>query len=158
VLISLTLVKNKMSCAPIGTGLISLSVHDEGNVTGIRQDEFRIGAEAMDLLVKKLQRWETGSPRGPRLQLVRGVWCAGLSATGAGLSRQALLPEKQVSSTAFTLAEPHPRPPCTAPALQNFLHIHGPPRSSLPVPLPFNSTPCPCSVIYSLPCSSPSAD
>jgi DNA-binding LacI/PurR family transcriptional regulator len=86
--------QNKMSCAPIGTGLISLSVHEEGQVTGIRQDEFRIGAEAIDLLVEKLQRWETGSPRGPRFQLVRGVWCTGLSAPGAGLRRQALLPEK----------------------------------------------------------------
>jgi hypothetical protein len=84
----------KMSCAPVGTGLISLSVHDEAHITGIRQDEFRIGAEAIDLLVEKLQRWNTGSPRGSRLQLVRGVWCAGLSAPGAGLSRQALLPEK----------------------------------------------------------------
>ena len=69
-------------------------VSDEGQVTGIRQDEFRIGAEAIDLLVEKLQRWETGSPRGPRFQLVRGVWCTGLSAPGAGLRRQALLPEK----------------------------------------------------------------
>ena len=86
--------KNKMSCAPIGTGLISLSVHDNDLVAGIRQDEFRIGAEAIDLLIEKLQRWETGSPRGPRLQLVRGVWCSGLSAPGAGRKRQALLPKK----------------------------------------------------------------
>jgi LacI family transcriptional regulator len=86
--------QNKMSCAPSSTGLISLSVHDDGHVAGIRQDEFRIGAEAIDLLVEKLQRWETGSPRGPRLQLVRGVWCAGLSAPGAGRKRQALLSNK----------------------------------------------------------------
>jgi LacI family transcriptional regulator len=82
----------KMSCAPVSTGLISLSVPGDGHITGIRQDEFRIGAEAIDLLVEKLQRWDVGSPRGTRLQLVRGVWCAGLSAPGAGLNRQALLP------------------------------------------------------------------
>ena len=86
--------QKKMSCAPVGTGLISLSVHDDSHITGIRQDEFRIGAEAIDLLVEKLQRWDAGSPRSPRLQLVRGVWCAGQSAPGSGLSRQALLPEK----------------------------------------------------------------
>jgi hypothetical protein len=86
--------QKKMSCAPVSTGLISLSVHDDSHITGIRQDEFRIGAEAIDLLVEKLQRWDTGSPRSPRLQLVRGVWCAGQSAPGSGLSRQALLPEK----------------------------------------------------------------
>ena len=86
--------QKKMSCAPIETGLISLSVHEDGNVAGIRQDEFRIGAEAIDLLVEKLQRWETGSPRGPRLNLVRGVWCAGQSAPGVGRRRQALLLKK----------------------------------------------------------------
>jgi LacI family transcriptional regulator len=86
--------QTKMSCAPLETGLISLSVHDNGQVAGIRQDENRIGAEAIDLLIEKLQRWETGALRGPRLQLVRGVWCAGLSAPGVGLKRQALLPKK----------------------------------------------------------------
>lgn len=86
--------QKRMSCAPIETGLISLSVHEGGQIAGIRQDEFRIGAEAIDLLVEKLQRWEPSSPRGPQLHLVRGVWCAGQSAPGIGRRRQDLLLKK----------------------------------------------------------------
>lgn len=81
-----------MSRAPRHVGLVSLSVHDAGDaIAGIRQDVAQIGADAADLLIEKVQRWETGTHRSPRLQLVQGAWSGGMSALGAGLPRQSLL-------------------------------------------------------------------
>ena len=81
-----------VACAPAPVGLVSLSVHDgSGKVAGIRQNERRVGEDAIDLLVEKLHRWETGASLPPRLHLVRGEWSEGLSAPGAGRNRRALI-------------------------------------------------------------------
>lgn len=78
--------------APREIGLISLAVADSGGaIAGIRQNTDLIGIDAVDLLVEKAQRWETGALRSPRFQLVAGAWNGGLSAPGAGRPRQALL-------------------------------------------------------------------
>ena len=82
-----------MHGVPPTIGLVSLSVHNEsGQIAGIRQNERRVGEDAIDLLVEKLHCWETGSSESPRLHLVRGVWSPGASAPGFGLDRRALLP------------------------------------------------------------------
>ncbi len=82
-----------MSGAPVRIGLVSLSVHDgSGRIAGIRQNEHRVGEDAIDLLVEKLHRWETGCNAAPRLHLVRGVWSPGASAPGSGRDRGALVP------------------------------------------------------------------
>lgn len=84
--------EEKMAAAPAHVGLVSLSVHDHsGRVAGIRQDEARAGAEAVELLVEKLHHWRPAAPVSSRVLLVRGTWVDGLSAPGAGLPRQALL-------------------------------------------------------------------
>lgn len=81
-----------MACAPPPVGLVSLSVNDgSGQVAGIRQNERQVGEEAIELLVAKLHRWNTGASRSPRLHLVRGDWRDGLSAPGAGRPRLALV-------------------------------------------------------------------
>ena len=81
-----------MKVAPADVGLVSLSVPDAtGRVAGIRQDEQRVGAEAIDLLVARLQRWTTGPSESPRLNLIPGVWSPGLSAPGVGRRRRALI-------------------------------------------------------------------
>jgi LacI family transcriptional regulator len=81
-----------MNGAPPNIGLVSLSVHNEsGQIAGIRQNERRVGEDAIDLLVEKLHRWETGCSESPRLHLVRGVWSPGASAPGFGLDRKTLL-------------------------------------------------------------------
>ncbi|MCX6950980.1 MAG: LacI family DNA-binding transcriptional regulator [Verrucomicrobia bacterium] len=78
--------------APAAVGLVSLSVHDgSGQVAGVRQNERRIGEDAIDLLIGKLHRWETGPSSPPRLHLVRSEWSPGLSAPGAGQKRRALI-------------------------------------------------------------------
>ncbi len=84
-----------MGRAPREVGLVSLSVHGPGEaMAGIRQDEAQIGADATDLLIEKVQRWETGTHRSPRLQLVQGAWSGGLSAPGAGQPRRSFLPQR----------------------------------------------------------------
>lgn len=84
--------EEQMACAPPPVGLISLSVNDaSGQVAGISQNERQVGEEAIELLVAKLHRWNTGAARSPRLHLVRGAWCDGLSAPGAGRLRLALV-------------------------------------------------------------------
>lgn len=84
--------EENLACAPAGVGLVSLSVQDaSGRVAGIRQNEHQIGQEAIELLAAKLHRWSTGADVSPRLILVRGTWCDGLSAPGAGQDRRALL-------------------------------------------------------------------
>jgi len=81
-----------MNVAPSEVGLVSLSVPDAtGRVAGIRQDEQRVGSEAIDLLAARLQQWTTGPSDSPRLTLIPGVWCPGLSAPGAGRRRRALI-------------------------------------------------------------------
>ncbi len=81
-----------MNGAPPNIGLVSLSVHnDSGQIAGIRQNERRVGEDAIDLLVEKLHRWETGCSESPRLHLVRGGWSPGASAPGFGRDRRALL-------------------------------------------------------------------
>ena len=83
--------QNEMACAPPEVGLVSLSVHDAtGKVVGIRQNERRVGETAIDLLVEKLHRWDTGANEVPTLHLVPGAWSDGLSAPGAGQNRRAL--------------------------------------------------------------------
>ena len=77
---------------PATVGLVSLSVHDaSGKIAGIRQNERRVAEDAVDLLVLKLHHWHAGPSPSPRLQLVRGEWCDGLSAPGAGRARRALI-------------------------------------------------------------------
>lgn len=84
----------EMSRAPAAVGLVSLSVHEaNGVIAGIKQDEQRVGEEAVDLLVAKLHHWNTGAASTPRLLLVRGAWTDGLSAPGAGKIRRGLRPE-----------------------------------------------------------------
>ncbi len=81
-----------MSCAPADVGLVSLSVHDStGKVAGVRQNERRVGEDAIELLIEKLHRWETGPGSPPRLHLLHGSWSAGLSAPSAGRKRRALI-------------------------------------------------------------------
>ena len=83
--------ESRMGCAPAHVGLVSLSVHQlDGKVAGIRQEEAGVGAGAVDLLVEKLNRWDTGPAALPKLQLVRGRWTAGASAPGAGRNRTTL--------------------------------------------------------------------
>ena len=84
--------QDEMACAPSEVGLVSLSVHDAtGKVAGIRQNERRVGETAIDLLVEKLHRWDTGANEVPTLHLVPGTWSEGLSAPGAGRNRSALV-------------------------------------------------------------------
>lgn len=98
--------ETRMGCAPPQVGLVSLSAHGiDGKVAGIMQDEAHVGAGAIDLLVEKLNRWDTGPAARPRLQLIRGTWIAGASAPGAGRDRTALL-----SDPAKSCVTPRPRP------------------------------------------------
>lgn len=81
-----------MASAPARVGLVSLSVHDSsGKVAGIRQNEKRVGEDAINLLIDKLHRWETGAGTPPRLHLVHGEWSAGQSAPGATRPRTVLI-------------------------------------------------------------------
>ena len=81
-----------MACAPPQIGLVCLSVHDAtGKVAGILQNERRVGEQAIELLVAKLHQWSTGESDSSRLNLVRGVWCDGLSAPGPKTKRRALI-------------------------------------------------------------------
>ncbi len=84
--------QTRIGCAPPHVGLVSLSVHQtDGKVAGIKQDEGNVGAGGIDMLVEKLNRWETGPTTQPRLQLIRSHWTEGASAPGAGRDRTALL-------------------------------------------------------------------
>jgi len=84
--------EDEMARAPARVGLVSLSVHDAtGKVAGIRQNERRVGEAAIDLLIEKLHRWDTGANAAPTLHLVPGTWSDGLSAPGAGKNRRGLV-------------------------------------------------------------------
>ncbi len=81
-----------MARAQPAVGLVSLSVHDaSGKVAGIRQNEKRVGEDAIDLLVEKLHRWETGAGAPPRLPPGPGEGRDGLRAPGAGRPRTGLI-------------------------------------------------------------------
>ena len=81
-----------MAKAPASTGLVSLSVSNpDGKIAGIKQNERAVGEDAINQLVEKLHSWKSGITDSPRLHLVRGVWCNGLSAPGVGQRRRALL-------------------------------------------------------------------
>lgn len=48
-----------------------------GQLAGMEQDNYTIGAAAMDLLASQLFRNETGSPQSPTVTLVGGTWREG---------------------------------------------------------------------------------
>jgi DNA-binding LacI/PurR family transcriptional regulator len=80
-----------MAAAPAHVGLVSLSAQEDGGeVAGIVQDEARIGAEAIEWLVSKMNRWQPGPATDPRLLLVPGRWTDGPSAPGSGCERRSL--------------------------------------------------------------------
>lgn len=63
---------------PTGIGMVSLDVQEAiGPLTGIFQDDRRIGAIAVDQLVAKLQRGERGPEPPSSLHLVTGIWVPG---------------------------------------------------------------------------------
>jgi hypothetical protein len=61
-------------------GLVSLGIREPGGeLTGIDQNHSRTGALAVELLIGKLQRNETGLNSKRELHLVQGVWYEGKS-------------------------------------------------------------------------------
>ena len=81
-----------MSVAPAKTGLVSLSLPNaNGQIAGIKQNDRAVGEDAINQLVEKLHSWKIGAAESPRLRLVRGVWCGGQSAMGAGQNRRTLV-------------------------------------------------------------------
>lgn len=66
---------------PPGTGIVSLNVDRlDGSVTGIFQDDWRIGSIAIDHLVARMQRGEFGPDDRARLHLLAGQWSPGRTA------------------------------------------------------------------------------
>lgn len=66
---------------PRGVRLVGLDVPDrKGPLTGIFQDDRRIGAVAVEHLVARLQRTEFGPEAVRSLNLVEGVWVSGNTA------------------------------------------------------------------------------
>lgn len=76
---------------PAKVGLVSLSLEEPiGFLTGIFQDNRRMGAIAIEHLVARLERCEFGPDDRGRLHLLAGQWVAGKTAPGPGLMPQQL--------------------------------------------------------------------
>ena len=61
-------------------GFISLDQTDDtGKIAGVRKNHAMLGANAVDLLIAKLQHNELGIPEFPRMTLVAGKWIEGAS-------------------------------------------------------------------------------
>jgi hypothetical protein len=70
---------------PAGVGIVSLDVDQlDGELSGIFQDDRRVGAIAIDHLVARMQRGEFGPDDRARLHLLAGQWAPGRTATGPG--------------------------------------------------------------------------
>lgn len=68
---------------PRGIGTVSLDVERlDGPISGIFQDDRRIGAIAVDHLVGRMQRGEFGPDDRARLHLLAGQWARGATAPG----------------------------------------------------------------------------
>lgn len=78
---------------PPKVGIVSLSLeeHSLGALSGIFQDNRRMGAVAIEHLVARLERCEFGTDDRGRLHLVAGRWMPGVSAPGRGLARRQLI-------------------------------------------------------------------
>ncbi|MDP1580346.1 MAG: LacI family DNA-binding transcriptional regulator [Candidatus Didemnitutus sp.] len=78
---------------PPKVGMVSLSIEEpaRGNLTGIFQDNRRIGAIALEHLVARLERCEFGTDDRGRLHLLAGRWEVGTTAPGRGVERQQLI-------------------------------------------------------------------
>lgn len=75
---------------PPKVGVVSLSLEEPiGQITGIFQDNRRMGAIAIEHLVARLERCEFGPDDRGRLHLVAGQWVAGKTALGPDIPRSA---------------------------------------------------------------------
>ena len=73
---------------PPKIGLVSLSLEEPiGTITGIFQDNRRMGGIAIEHLVARLERCEFGPDDRGRLHLVAGQWVPGRTAPGPGIPR-----------------------------------------------------------------------
>ncbi len=73
---------------PPRIGVVSLSLEEPvGNITGIFQDNRRMGGIAIEHLVARLERCEFGPDDRGRLHLVAGQWVPGKTALGPGIAR-----------------------------------------------------------------------
>jgi LacI family transcriptional regulator len=73
---------------PPKVGVVSLSLEEPiGQITGIFQDNRRMGAIAIEHLVARLERCEFGPDDRGRLHLVAGQWVPGRTALGPGIPR-----------------------------------------------------------------------
>lgn len=73
---------------PPKIGLVSLSLEEPiGTITGIFQDNRRMGGIAIEHLVARLERCEFGPDDRGRLHMVAGQWVPGKTALGPGIPR-----------------------------------------------------------------------
>jgi DNA-binding LacI/PurR family transcriptional regulator len=78
---------------PPGVGIVGLSLeeHSLGKISGIFQDNRKMGAIAIEHLVARLERGDFGPDDRGRLHLVAGQWRDGLTAPGPGKERRHLI-------------------------------------------------------------------
>jgi hypothetical protein len=68
---------------PRGVDTVALDVvSPDGELTGIFQDDQRVGAIAVEHLVSRLQRGAHGADDRARLHLIAGTWASGRTALG----------------------------------------------------------------------------
>lgn len=78
---------------PASVGIVGLSLeeHSLGKLSGIFQDNRRMGAIAIEHLVARLERGDFGTDDRGRLHMVAGQWRDGLTAPGPGKERRHLV-------------------------------------------------------------------
>jgi hypothetical protein len=75
---------------PPKIGCVNLNVDDPGSdITGVYQNQPRIGAMAAEQLHVALQQNATGPLDQPQTYLLAGLWIAGATAPGVGVHRPA---------------------------------------------------------------------